>query len=176
MKRNIKDFLVILTILFGLHVWLTSFVIGEGKRGTESMTDCDSVYAEVNDTVYVEVADVAVDSLDVLAHAFAMVESTDNPKAYNKESGASGWLQFKPIMVDEANRIRNIAEGTKGVSYYCYDDRWDKDVSKEMFKVVMRHRNPSGDVRKACVIWNYTHTEKYYNDVVANYVKMLGEI
>ena len=119
---------------------------------------------------------LAVDTLDVLAHAFAMVESTDNPKAYNKTSGATGWLQFKCIMVDEANRIRNITEGTKYIRYYEYNDRWDKDVSTEMFKVVMRYHNPKTDIKKACTIWNYKHTDAYYNAVKRHYHNFLDEI
>lgn len=158
---NIKGIVVTFVVFGTFYIVLTAY------------SSPDSVIDKVTPTN--ECVETQVDSLEVLAHAFAMVESTDNPTAYNESSGASGWLQFKPIMVDEANRIRNLNEGTRDVEYYCYDDRWDKETSKDMFMVVMRYRNPSGDVRKACKIWNYTHSERYYKVVLEHYERMLEE-
>lgn len=118
---------------------------------------------------------VVIDTLDVMAEAFAVVESTQNPKAYNSSSGAAGYLQIKKIMVREANRLLNIENGTSGVCHFTYDDRWDRDKSKDMFKAVMRHRNKSMSLRRACRLWNRTHSERYYNDVAANYERLLAE-
>lgn len=118
---------------------------------------------------------VQTDTLGLLAEAFAMVESTQNPKAYNKSSGAAGYLQFKPIMVDEANRLRNREKHTVGVRYYNHDDRWDREKSIEMFKVVMRNRNCGLSVRRACQLWNCTHTELYYQTVKRNFERLLAE-
>lgn len=114
------------------------------------------------------------DTLADLALAFAMVESTDNPKAYNASSGATGWLQFKKIMVDEANRIQNINKKTSGVEYYSYDDRWSREKSEEMFKVVMRHRNPKYDIKKACEIWKYDYGQGYIDAVTRNYKQIVS--
>lgn len=157
--------LCLATIVFVANRPIT--VVYAGERQLESVGVTDSVGLE--DTVVVSVRDTLAD----LARAFAMVESTDNPKAYNASSDATGWLQFKKIMVDEANRIQNINKRTDGIKYYVYDDRWSKEKSLEMFKVVMRHRNPKLDIRKACEIWKYDYGKGYIDAVTENYSKIL---
>lgn len=115
-----------------------------------------------------------LDTLDIMSEAFCIVESRNIENAYNKSSGASGVLQFKKIMVDEANRCENILQNTNDIQYYKYKDVWNKKKSKAMFKSVMKHRNKEKGLKKACIIWNYTHTKRYYDSVNYHYQKLLS--
>lgn len=96
--------------------------------------------------------------LTKMAHAFAYVESGNNPKAFNKSGNCVGWLQITPGCVKAANTV---------IGFKCFtlEDRWDKYHSYAMFKVLMDKYNPSYDLYKACKIWNPTAGSYYYNKV-----------
>jgi hypothetical protein len=96
-----------------------------------------------------------------LAHAFAVVESNDNPAAYNKKENAVGWLQIRPCMVAEANRII-------GEDIYTLSDRWDSLTSIAIFHTVMMVKNPSLDVNKSIEIWNPNATPTYRHSILSN--------
>lgn len=99
-------------------------------------------------------------ALSRLAHAFAVVESNDNPKAYNKKENAVGWLQIRPCMVREANRII-------GEDIYTLSDRWDSITSIAIFHTVMMEKNPSLDIDKAIEIWNPNASPAYRHSILS---------
>ena len=63
--------------------------------------------------------------------AVIMVESTNNPKAYNKRENAVGILQIRPIMVREVNRVLKMNNSS---DRYTLIDRWSKEKSIDMFE------------------------------------------
>ena len=97
-----------------------------------------------------------------LAHAFAKVESNDNPKAINHRENAVGLLQIRPIMIRQANMI-------VGEDLYELSDREDSLVSIAIFHTVMSELNPTLDVDKAIDIWNPNATQSYRNLIKAIY-------
>lgn len=88
-----------------------------------------------------------------MVDAFAFVESTYNPAAVNGD--CVGYLQISPIMVREVNRLL-------GEERYTLNDRWDKNKSIEMFCIIMRRKNPTLNIRKACITWNGKGTSQEY--------------
>ena len=52
---------------------------------------------------------------------------------------------------------------------YSYDDRYDRDKSIEMFKVVQDYHNKEHDLRKALDIWNHNHPDSYRNEIMSKY-------
>ena len=97
-----------------------------------------------------------------LAHAFAVVESNNNPKAINHRENAVGLLQIRPIMIRQANQI-------VGEELYELSDREDSLVSLGIFHLVMSELNPKLDVDKAIDIWNPNATQSYRNLIKAIY-------
>lgn len=97
-----------------------------------------------------------------LAHAFAVVESNDNPHAVNHSENAVGLLQIRPIMVRQANQI-------VGEDIYTLSDRHDSLTSIAIFHTVMSELNPTLDVDKAIDIWNPNASTEYRNLVKAVY-------
>ena len=95
-----------------------------------------------------------------LAHAFAVVESNDNPKAVNYRENAVGLLQIRPIMIRQANQI-------VGEDIYELSDREDSLVSLGIFHTIMSELNPELDVDKAIDIWNPNASTEYRNLVKA---------
>ena len=65
--------------------------------------------------------------------AVIFVESSGNDRAYNEEEDAVGCLQIRPIMVREVNRVLRRA---KLHIRYTLDDRWDREKSIEMFRIM----------------------------------------
>lgn len=109
------------------------------------------------------------DKWALMAEAFIPVESSGNPLAVNRRSGATGILQLKKIMVREVNRLLNLDLKTSGVWYFTYDDRFDRHRSIQMFKVIMMHHNRSGTIEEAMRIWNHSYTAREKARIVANY-------
>lgn len=97
-----------------------------------------------------------------LAHAFAIVESNDNPKAINRRENAVGLLQIRPIMVRQANQI-------VGEDLYELSDREDSLVSLGIFHTIMSELNPELDVDKAIDIWNPNASREYRNCIKSVY-------
>ena len=67
-----------------------------------------------------------------ILNAISMVESSNNPNAYNAEEDAVGILQIRKCMVDDVNRIL-------GYDKFTYEDRWSVLPSKEMFAIFVEH-------------------------------------
>ena len=53
----------------------------------------------------------------ILIMCIILVESTDNDYAYNYESGATGCMQIKQILVDEINRRHDLGL----TRWHCYN-------------------------------------------------------
>ena len=101
---------------------------------------------------------------EVVVEAFAWVESRHNPNAVN--GNCVGYLQISPIMVREANRMA-------GEERFTLDDRWDKEKSIDMFRVIMEKKNPTLDIDKACIIWNGRGCSQQYKDAIKARIKEL---
>lgn len=99
-----------------------------------------------------------------LAHAFAIVESNDNPHAINRKEDAVGLLQIRPIMVKQANQI-------VGEDIYTLSDRHDSLTSIAIFHTVMSELNPTLDVDRAIDIWNPNASREYRNLVKSVYLQ-----
>ena len=80
-----------------------------------------------------------------LVDALIVVESSGNPKAFNKKEDACGCLQIRPIMLREVNRILKKQDSKQR---FTKEDRWDCEKSKEMFYIWARyhHENSSDEV------------------------------
>jgi hypothetical protein len=111
-------------------------------------------------------------------YAIAMVESELNPDIVNHSENAAGFLQIRPIMVREANRI-------VGYKKYTLKDRFSAPKSIEIFLVVQAFHNPELNLKKACFIWNggtknldndsskrYFKCTRYYNKVLTKLKSM----
>lgn len=99
-----------------------------------------------------------IDSVELMAEAFAIQESRCTPDAVSPDGKYVGCLQISKIMVREANRLL-------GEDLYSYDDRYKQDYSVAVFKVVMEHRNPELSVDRAIELWNKYAPLSYRNNV-----------
>lgn len=86
-----------------------------------------------------------------LLRTYILIESNNNPLAYNKKENAVGILQIRPCMVQAIN---NLLLRDKINVKFTLDDRWNPVKSIEMWIIFMRHKNPTYDVRKSCILWN----------------------
>ena len=78
-----------------------------------------------------EAIDRANTSIEALLDAIEQVESGGDPNAVGDGGEAVGSFQIHKIYVDDVNRINTF--GPK----YSYDDRYDKDKSREMTKAYL---------------------------------------
>lgn len=85
--------------------------------------------------------------LVLTAMACAMIESGNNPRAYNPAEDAVGILQIRPCMVEDCNRIVGRQEWTM-------DDRWSPYESGRMFAVYCMHYWPAGTPEQWARGWN----------------------
>jgi hypothetical protein len=109
--------------------------------------------------------------LSRLITAIATVESQLNEKAVSKD--CVGYLQIRPIVVQECNNILKQRNSTK---HYTLSDRLNKKKSIEMFYLIQEKFNPSYNVEKALCIWNagpYSKKKptKYVEKVMKEYKK-----
>lgn len=114
-----------------------------------------------------------IDSVELMAEAFAIQESRCTTDAVSPDGLYVGCLQISKIMVREANRLL-------GEDLYSYDDRYNPDYSVAMFKVVMEHRNPELSVDRAVDIWNKNcpasyrqNVHHYYDSLMCNAIANL---
>ena len=80
-----------------------------------------------------------------LVDALILVESSGNPKAFNKKENACGCLQIRPIMLREVNRILRKQNNDKR---FTKEDRWSCGLSQEMFYIWRNyhHENSSDEI------------------------------
>jgi hypothetical protein len=101
------------------------------------------------------------DTINAMALAFALQESNFDHNAVSPCGRWVGCLQLSEIMVREANRI-------VGFDCFNYDDRYDKQGSYAIFKIVQEHHNPNLEIDAAISIWN-SSCKNVYRDSVKKY-------
>lgn len=134
---------------------------------TEAPLSCD--FSLGTDTLSRE------DTIKALAVAFAVQESGLDHTALSTCGRYAGCLQMARIMVREANRIvgyRCFMDGT-GDDYT--DDRYNRQCSYAMFKIVQEHRNPTLNLDKAVDIWNEKCPKSYRDNVKNNFLSALED-
>ena len=77
-------------------------------------------------------------TFDDLLDAIEFVESRGDPNAIGDNGNAIGAYQIWKIYVRDANRIL-------GWGKYSYEDRWERDKSREMTAIVIQHYG-KGDI------------------------------
>jgi len=87
------------------------------------------------------------DTINAMALAFAKQESNFNHTAVSPCGRWVGCLQLSEIMVREANRI-------VGFDCFNYDDRYDRQGSYAIFKIVQERHNPNLEIDRAIDVWN----------------------
>jgi len=160
MKKNVPlTILVIVVIILGIYS--NPEPNSQQPAPLESGIDL-STSSEVSETTDTNIIDLEAEwaALSRLAHAFALVESNDNPNAVNRKENAVGLLQIRPCMVAEANRII-------GEDIYTLSDRWDSLTSIAIFHTVMSVKNPKLDADKAIEIWNPNATSTYRQSILS---------
>ena len=110
---------------------------------------------------------------DTFINAVIWKESRGDERAIGDSGKAVGVLQIHPIMVREANRILAMQDKSKA-NYYSYDDRYSREKSIEMFKIVQDYHNKSHDFMKALDIWNHGHPASYHNDIISKFKELRG--
>jgi len=104
-----------------------------------------------------------------LVDALILVESSGNPKAFNKKENACGCLQIRPIMLREVNRILRKQNNDKR---FTKEDRWDCGLSQEMFYIWRNYHHKDSSDEVIARNWNggprgykKQSTEHYWNKV-----------
>lgn len=85
-------------------------------------------------------------NLECFINAIIFVE-TRGSNVHNPKENAIGYLQIRPVMVQDVNRI-------VGYNKFKHSDAWDKNKSIEMFKIYQDYYNPNWDWEKGARIWN----------------------
>ena len=123
------------------------------------------VRTNVPDTLVINVQNVSNDTTDTddmewgkLINAIIKVESEKKDSA-KSDKGAVGQLQLMPVYIEDANRI-------VGYERYRLSDRYDKDISIEIFNVIQDHYNPTHDIYKAIKLHNPKAGKWYYDRVM----------
>tara|TARA_R110002020_G_scaffold2117_3_gene9653 strand:+ start:20747 stop:21295 length:549 start_codon:yes stop_codon:yes gene_type:complete len=146
MNNSIQTFLFI-TLAFLSGVYFTSSLIYyENKvESLEQMIEqdsclIDSLKHEIDTLQWEqEMWDYNIQNNTThLLSALIFVESSNNDSAYNIGEDAVGCLQIRKCMVDDVNRILKRQKSTK---IFCYEDRWSRIKSIEMFDVYCKHYN-----------------------------------
>lgn len=134
----------------------TLFTIGCGNRTEKGIeTKIDAIESE---TEYVLTRE---DTINAMALAFAQQESGFNYEAVSPCGQWVGCLQISEIMVIEANRI-------VGFDCFYYEDRYDRQCSYAIFKIVQEYHNNALNIDKAISIWN-PNCKNYYRNSVKKY-------
>lgn len=109
------------------------------------------------------------DTINAMALAFAKQESQFNHMAVSPCGRWVGCLQLSKIMVREANRI-------VGFDCFNYDDRYDRQGSYAIFKIVQEYHNRNLEIDRAIDIWNpgcgsdyRDSVKKYFRHNLLNY-------
>lgn len=87
------------------------------------------------------------DTINAMALAFAKQESNFDHMAVSTCGRWIGCLQISEIMVREANRI-------VGFDCFNYNDRYDRQGSYAIFRIIQEHKNPKLEIDKAIDLWN----------------------
>lgn len=142
-------------------------LMGQKEHKFETMSEETVVTA--ND----QPIETVVDKWDKFIEAVIWKESKGVEDCIGDSGKAVGVLQIHPIMVREANRILAMKDESKA-NYYKYDDRYSREKSIEIFKVVQDYHNKSHDFDKALQIWNKNHPESYKNQIMSKYKELIS--
>jgi len=147
MKNYIPYLLVALaTVLFTIYITDSKNSAAELEKQihlqntlNDSLNNCiDSLQHEI-DTILLEseIWDYNIkNNTTHLLSAIMFVESSYNDSAYNASEDAVGCLQIRQCMVNDVNRILKRQGKTKR---FCYEDRWCRNKSIEIFDIVCKH-------------------------------------
>lgn len=125
-----------------LIAFATLFTIGCGNRTEKEIeTKIDTIPLEIEQNMTRE------DTINAMALAFAQQESQFNHTAVSPCGRWVGCLQLSKIMVREANRI-------VGFDCFNYDDRYDRQISYAIFKIVQERHNTNLEIDRAIDVWN----------------------
>lgn len=162
---NPKWFVYIIAGLIILFVLFFSF--SKANAAQDNSFKADSI-----DTVQPKKDSVHFD-LDVLAQALIFVESGGNDNAKSDISSASGPLQELFIFVDEANRLSALH---KLDTHFDYSDRFDRQKSIDMFRLIQRYHNPDNSFIRAVTLHRGFFSPKYYAAVGEKYDNLMHEL
>tara|TARA_A100001015_G_scaffold281199_1_gene344228 strand:+ start:34 stop:489 length:456 start_codon:yes stop_codon:yes gene_type:complete len=101
------------------------------------------------------VIDLPAITIDTITHddvlqAIILVESSGRDNAHRVSEDAVGCLQIRRTMVRDVNRILRRSGSDKR---YRYKDRWNRQLSIEMFDIYCKHYNLTTPEEKARC-WN----------------------
>jgi hypothetical protein len=163
MKDSVKTFFIISLILFSA-IFVATILKYENTVDTLNITLSKEIQNSIEteerltfliDSLTCEIDTISYESIDTtvihwpwgreevyyfkyevenLLDAIIQVESRDNDSAYNKGEDAVGCLQIRKTMVDDVNRILR-KQGAKDDELYSYEDRWERILSIQMFKI-----------------------------------------
>jgi len=105
--------------------------------------------------------DEPINPYERLFEAICMVESHNNPGAFNKKERATGIVQIRPI------RLKDYDKRT-GKSYTLHDC-FDKKISREVF-LFYAQKYPASQLSRIAKRWNGSgrKTENYWKRVKSN--------
>lgn len=119
----------------------------------------------------VPVSSQIAEDWEAFIEAVIWMESRGVERCVGDNGEAVGVLQIHPIMVREANRILAM-QNIKTV--YSYDDRYSREKSIEMFKIVQEFYNKEHDIDVALRVWNRYHPESYKTQIVNKYTEYIS--
>lgn len=130
---------------------------------------CDNYTADEKETITdtfpqeMEYTLTREDTINAMALAFAQQESQFNHTAVSPCGQWVGCLQLSEIMVREANRI-------VGFDCFNYNDRYDRQGSYAIFKIVQEYHNRNLEIDRAIDIWN-PGCWRHYREAVKKYFR-----
>ena len=147
-----KNFLLFAIFFFAI-IWLFNYLKLHQlqDRYDKAIQEHERLLEEIsNDSCKIDSLQYVVDSLTTrylklelelkkpikrdidLINAIIHIESRGNDNAYNASEDAVGCLQIRKCMVDDVNRI---LKRKNSLIQYSYEDRWNRDMSIEMFNI-----------------------------------------
>lgn len=102
--------------------------------------------------------DTPINPHERLWYAVCMVETGNNPFAYNKDEKATGISQIRPIRLDHYNRLTG--------KNYKLKDCYSIEISKEIFMYFAAQFRP-GEIEVIARKWNGSgkQTDVYWNKI-----------
>ena len=118
---------------------------------------CGIAYSPEYKCLYIAKA-TEINPIKRIWDAICFIESSNNPKAYNRVERATGIVQIRPI------RLRDFNQQTG--KHYKINEMFDPVKSKEIFIFYANKYNPY-DYEGISREWNgkYGHTDKYWKRV-----------
>lgn len=155
--------IILLTIIFNLKK--------SGNNDNVNVRLLDKLKNDIENAENVqtkETVEIDPDCLrDCLIKSIIHVE-TRGHNVHNDKEDAIGYLQIRPVMINDVNRII-------GWDKYKHSDAWDKNKSIEIFMLYQDYYNPEWDLERAARIWNggpsgdrKSATLKYWGKVQEN--------